>query len=107
MKPFDPWADIAGLMSLQVSMAMMTAEAASVMSMRMMGFAGVWSLPPSEAFRMVDEKRAALLRANGDATEAFLRGKAPADIASAAVVPFRSATRSNSRRLARRGLKTH
>ncbi|WP_425071301.1 antifreeze protein [Sagittula sp. S175] len=105
MKRFDPLGDMAGLMSLQVNMAMMAAEAASVISMRMMGFAGVWSIPPSEAWQMVDEKSRALTRANGEATEAFLRGKAPAEIASAAVVPFRSATRSNSRRLASRGLK--
>ena len=105
MKRFDPLGEMAGLMSLQVTMAMMAAEAMSVISMRMMGFAGVWSIPPTEAWRMVDEKSRALTRANGDVAEAVLRGKAPAEIASAAVVPFRTATRSNSRRLASRGLK--
>lgn len=104
MKRFDPMGEMAGLMSLQVSMTMMMAEAASVISMRLMGFAGVWSIPPSEAWRMVDEKGRAATRAQGEAAEAFLRGKPPADIVSAAVVPFRAATRSNSRRLASRGL---
>lgn len=97
------WETSAEMLSLQVSLAMMTAEAASVVAMRMMGFAGVWSIPPSEAWQMVDEKGRALTRAQGGVAEAMLRGKTPAAIASAAVEPFRDATRSNSRRLAERG----
>ncbi|MBP0482496.1 antifreeze protein [Sagittula salina] len=107
MKPVNHWDYLAGLVSLNVTVAIMAAEAVSVMSMRLMGFAGVWSIPPTEAWQMVDEKGRAMTRAHGNAAEAMLRGKAPTDIASAAMVPFRSATRFNSRRLASRGLKKH
>ena len=100
---FDPIGAAVGLASLQVTYAMMATEATGVIAMRLLGFAGFWSIPPSEAYRMVDEKSRAMTRSSGDATAAFLAGKPPADIASAAVIPFRRATRSNSRRLARRG----
>ncbi len=77
----------------------MTAEAQSVIAMRMMGMAGLWPVSPTEGNRMVLEKVEAwhdLLRAG--AVTAF---RPPFDTVEAAVKPYRRRTRANARRLGR------
>ena len=87
------------VVGLWISVLAMTAEAQSVMTMRMMGMAGLWPVPRSEANRMVIEKVEAwndLVRA-GTVT-AF---GSPLDAMEAAVKPYRRRTRANARRLGR------
>jgi hypothetical protein len=94
--PFDWW-----LLGWQTSI--MLAEAQAVIAMRMMGLAGLWAVHPTESFRMVAEKPAAYARAAEAAGRAALAGKAPHEIAGAALRPVRRKTRANSRRLVRTG----
>ncbi len=89
--------------SLGYQMAMTMAEAQAVMAMRIFGLAGAWSLPPSEAIRMIAEKPPAFMRAASAAGMAAANGKRPDQILSAALKPVRQKTRANSRRLAKRG----
>ncbi len=88
-----------------VQAAFMLAEAQSVIAMRLLGMAGVWSVPPSEKTRMVSEKFRAATRSNGAAVEAVLKGHTPDEVFAAALKPYRRHTRANSRRLTRRGMK--
>jgi hypothetical protein len=81
----------------------MLAEAQAVIAMRMMGMAGMWSVAPTETTRMISEKGAAYSSAMKAAGRAAMSGKRPDEIAEAALRPIRRKTRSNSRRLARRG----
>lgn len=84
---------------------MMIAEAQAVISMRLLGMAGVWSVPKSEDARMVSEKVHAMTKAMTDASKAAMEGKAPDEVIAASIKPLRKATRANSKRLAKRGLK--
>ena len=83
----------------------MAAEAQAIVSMRMLGMAGVWSVPPSEKTHMVSEKLKAMTKSNGNAMAAVLLGCTPDDVFAAAIKPYRQQTRANNRRLTRRGLK--
>lgn len=94
--PFDWW-----LLGWQTSV--MLAEAQAVIAMRMMGLAGFWAVHPSESLRMIAEKPAAYARAAEAAGRAAFAGKAPHEIAGAALRPVRRKTRANSRRLVRKG----
>lgn len=85
--------------------SMMMLEAQSVIQMRLMGMAGFWSVSPQENSRMVTEKMEALIRSTTDAGQATLRGGSPDEIAAAAIAPMRNATRANSERLGRNGMK--
>ena len=101
MQPLNPvtaWAN-----TLQI--AFMAAEAQAIVSMRVLGMAGVWSVPPSEKTRMVSEKVKAMTKSNGNAVAAALRGGTPDEVFAAAIKPYRQQTRANTRRLTRRGLK--
>jgi len=101
MQPFYPvtaWAN-----ALQI--AFMAAEAQAIVSMRVLGMAGVWSVPPSEKTRMISEKVNAMTKSNGNAVAAVLRGGTPDEVFAAAIKPYRQQTRANTRRLTRRGLK--
>lgn len=84
---------------------LMLAEANAVIAMRMLGMAGIWSVPPSENTRMVTEKMAALSTAMARGTQAAMTGGSPDQVASAVIKPLRSKTRSNVRRLSKRGVK--
>ncbi|WP_022703311.1 hypothetical protein [Pseudorhodobacter ferrugineus] len=88
-----------------VEMSMMMVEAHSVINMRVMGMAGLWSVGPGENNRMVSEKLEAMVKATTDAGNVTLRGGSPDEIAAAAIAPMRNATRSNSKRLTKRGMK--
>ncbi len=94
--PFSFWASA-------VQMGWIAMEAQAVIAMRLWGMAGLWAVAPSENRRMVSEKAAAFTRAGGDAALAVMTGKAPAEVVAASLRPIRRTTRSNVRRLSRRG----
>ncbi|WP_439123189.1 antifreeze protein [Marivita sp.] len=81
------------------------AEAQSVITMRMMGAMGLWSVPKSENKRMLNEKVFAFVKGTTDASRAALAGESPDVIAALAIKPIRQKTRANHRRLTKRGLK--
>ena len=85
------------------AVASLAAETQAVVGFRMMGLAGMWSVTPSENRRMVDEKLPAFAESAISALFAGVRGMPPAAVVQAAIKPLRKRTRSNSRRLARRG----
>jgi hypothetical protein len=101
MPPFNPvtaWAN-----SLQI--AFIAAEAQAIVAMRLLGMAGVWSVPPGEKSRMISEKLKAIAKSNGNALAAAIRARTPDEVFAAAIKPYRQQTRANTRRLTRRGLK--
>ena len=83
----------------------MMAEAQSVIAMRMMGMAGIWSVTPAEDARMISEKIHAMTKATTDATRVALSGGTADQIGAAALKPIRRKTRANARRLSKRGFK--
>lgn len=82
------------------------AESHAVITMRMMGMAGVWSVTPAEDGRMISEKVYAMTKAATDATKVAITGGTADQIAAAAIKPIRRKTRANAKRLGKRGLKT-
>lgn len=96
--PMDHWAN-----ALQLGFVM--AEAQAVIAMRMLGLFGVWSVPKTENRRMLNEKVFAFAKGSMDAGMAAVAGKPPDVVAALAIRPIRQATRSNHRRLTKRGLK--
>ncbi|MEJ6399139.1 antifreeze protein [Yoonia sp. 208BN28-4] len=101
MHPFNPMAVWANTMQA----TMLVVEAQSVITMRMLGMAGIWSVTPAEDGRMLSEKVYALTRAATDSTRAAMNGAAPEAVVAAAIKPIRQKTRANARRLGKRGLK--
>ncbi len=93
-------------MALGVQSAQLLVEAQTVMALRMLGMAGLWTVSPAESTRMVFEKPDAFIRSASAATGAMLAGKRPDQVAAAAIKPLRRKTRANSRRLTRAGPKT-
>jgi hypothetical protein len=79
----------------------MLAEAQTVVALRMMGMAGIWTLAEGETTRMFTEKQQAFAQSALDLTTAAMRGRPPEQILAAAVGPLGRATRANSRRLGR------
>ncbi len=96
---FDPWAGWANA----VQLGYMITEAQMVIAMRLMGMAGLWSITPREKQTMVTEKAAALTRSWMNMQSAALSGKSPAAVAASGIRPIRNRTRSNVRRLSKRG----
>ena len=96
--PMDVWANT-------VQASLVVAEANAVISMRMLGMFGFWSVTPSENGRMISEKAYAATKAVTDASRLALQGARPDQIAAAAIKPIRQKTRANTRRLAKRGPK--
>ncbi|MCA0134419.1 hypothetical protein [Pseudosulfitobacter pseudonitzschiae] len=93
----------ADLMGSWMNMSMLMMETASVMTMRMMGMAGLWSVTKSENERMVSEKSSAFLDSAAAASVATMTGKRPDEVMNAALRPLRRKTRANARRLGKRG----
>ena len=85
------------------TMAMLTWEAQAVMTMRLLGMAGAWSVLPSENARMVSEKAPAFVDAAQAATRTAMTGGRPEAVAAAWAGPLRRCTSANVRRLALRG----
>lgn len=79
---------------------MVLAEAQAVITMRLWGMAGLWAVAPGENSRMVSEKAEAMTRAATAASAAIATGKDPV---KAALKPIRRKTKSNMKRLAKRG----
>lgn len=96
LMPLDYWRGA-------LNFATMMAEAQMVIAMRMMGMAGFWNVTPFENTRMVQEKAVAAQAAALAAGRAIATGQSPAAAAFAALKPVRRRTKSNVRRLTRRG----
>ena len=105
MRQTGPLDNMQRLLSMQFSLAMISAEAAAIITMRMMGIAGFWPVPKGKNTPLMQEKRRAQARA-GVAASATRAGKSPSQITDAAVNPIRKTTRSNVSRLVHRGPKT-
>lgn len=80
-------------------------EAQSVVTMRVLGAAGLWNVLPDENARMISEKQQAFSESAFAAGRAALSGHAPEKVVKAALRPLRLKTRSNVRRLSKRGPK--
>lgn len=94
--PFD-------MVEAAVSLALVAMEAQLVISMRLMGMVGLWNVPASENLRMINEKTSAMVAAQSGVMRAVLQGEGPGAAVLAAVKPVRRRTRSNVKRLMRRG----
>tara|TARA_R110000787_G_scaffold19617_2_gene58699 strand:- start:1188 stop:1499 length:312 start_codon:yes stop_codon:yes gene_type:complete len=97
--------DLFAYLNNAIQLAHIMAEAQSVIGMRLMGMAGLWSVPASEDRNMILKKIQAMVRAGTDVTVLMLRGGRPDQIAAAALKPYRQKTRANAKRLGKRGLK--
>lgn len=85
------------------TLAMLGWETQAVMTMRLLGMAGAWSVLPTENARMVSEKAPAFADAAQAATRAAMGGARPEAIAEAWAGPLRRRTSANARRLSLRG----
>ena len=94
----------ADMIRTSAELAFLAWEAQAVMAMRLAGMAGMWSVLPSENARMIGEKAPAFAVAAMDAGAAMARGAHPIEVARAWAKPLRRRTRSNARRLSRRGM---
>ncbi|WP_227272427.1 antifreeze protein [Roseobacter weihaiensis] len=101
---FQPLRPIA-LWGNAVELGMLAIEAQAVMTMRVMGMSGLWSVTPGESRRMLSEKAHAVTKSATNATRASLRGDPPDKVLASAIKPFRQKTRANARRLGKRGMK--
>lgn len=99
----NPMMTPAQMISLSMKTGMMLMEAQMVIGMRMMGMAGLWRVLPSENARMSSEKLSAISQSAIATSQALLTGKSPALVAEAALKPVARRTKSNVKRLARRG----
>ncbi len=95
----------ADLMRTGVAFWTLMAETQAVVAYRMMGMAGMWAVAPSENARMVSEKAPAFADAMLAGSRAAMTGKRPDQVMEAAMRPLGRKTRSNSRRLSKRGPK--
>lgn len=91
------------MMRAQIAMGLAAVEAQMVIAMRMWGMMGLWNTPQSENLRMFTEKAAAAFAAQNGMARAILSGEGPGAVALAAITPVRRRTRSNVKRLVRRG----
>jgi hypothetical protein len=79
----------------------MLAEAQTVVALRMMGMAGLWTLSEGETTRMITEKQQAFAQSAFDGTMAAMRGQSPERVLAAVVRPLGRKTSANARRLGR------
>ncbi|CUH25305.1 hypothetical protein JSE7799_00689 [Jannaschia seosinensis] len=84
---------------LQMRTAQMMLEAQTVMSLRLMGMAGILPADPGENARMVTEKQTAFAQAGLAAMGAMMAGRSPTVIYGHALTPIGRTTRANSLRL--------
>jgi hypothetical protein len=92
--PYELWQGGMELTSLMV-------ETQMVMTYRMLGMFGLWSVAPGESRRMVAEKAPAFTEAAIAASRAAMAGLRPDEVMGAWMKPLRRKTRSNARRLGR------
>lgn len=93
------------MMRASVSMGLVAIEAQMIVAMRLWGMMGLWNTPPSENMRMITEKAGAAMAAQSGIARAILSGEGVGAATLAAVEPVRRRTRSNVKRLTRRGPK--
>ncbi|SDY12153.1 antifreeze protein [Citreimonas salinaria] len=80
---------------------MMVWDVQVVMTLRMMGLAGAWSMPPGEAVRMVTEKPPAFAQAFAAWQKAMVSGRGIEAAGNAFSAPLSRKARGNRRRLTR------
>ncbi|WP_353472845.1 antifreeze protein [Salipiger sp. H15] len=97
---FDAYTALTGSM---MRLGFLGAEAQSVVALRMLGFAGMWSVPSTEAYRMTAEKGPAFMQAWWQASTAMMRGAPAATVINAFSAPLETKARRNRKRLSRRG----
>ena len=85
------------------TLGMLAWETQAVMTMRILGMAGAWSVLPTENARMVSEKAPAFVDAAQAATRTAMAGGRPEAVAAAWAGPLRRRTSANALRLVRRG----
>ena len=95
--------DPLALTRMSAAIAVLAWEAQLVVTMRLMGMAGLWSVLPGENARMVAEKGPAFAEAAEGAARAAMAGRRPDEVLAAWSRPLRRRTRANARRLSRRG----
>ncbi|WP_372602834.1 antifreeze protein [Actibacterium sp.] len=83
----------------------LTVEAHMVITMRCLGWWGLWAVPPEENHVMVGEKLSGLAEAVEAAQRAIWRGDRPDQVATAALQPIRVRTYENSSRLSQHGVR--
>ena len=99
--------NIVALWSLGFATCKMMAEAQAVITYRLLGMAGVWSVTPAESTRMVTEKTKAFGQSASAASQALFQGRPPEKVLSRALAPIGSKTSSNYKRLSKRGFSKH
>ena len=87
------------MLKLMAQTGQVMAEAQTVITLRMMGMAGLWPVSKHEKSRMVTEKTAAVMASSRAAGRALAAGKMPAEVALAALKPVRARTKRNVTRL--------
>ncbi|MFW8635324.1 antifreeze protein [Cribrihabitans pelagius] len=102
---YDFYTDPFAMLKFQTQAALTAMEASAVIWMRVMGWAGVWSVLPSENSRMVTEKKKAFHQAGTKLVLGTMKGQDAAKTLSQAIKPVRRTTKSNASRLAKRGPK--
>ncbi|WP_417417081.1 hypothetical protein [Hoeflea sp.] len=91
-KPFDIWRSSAELGALAF-------ETHAVVTMRMMGMAGLWPVEKSENDRMMSEKQPAFAKAASEATRVAMQGGRMDEVVSAATKSLTTKARANRKRL--------
>lgn len=84
-------------------MALLMEDAQLVVAMRVMGFSGIWSVPPEESQDMIMEKMPAFTEGFVAGAISAWEGSGPDQVMLAAVAPISAQARANRSRLARRG----
>ena len=89
------------LLNLNIGFATLLWEAQTVMTLRLLGFAGAIPSHPGEVNRMITEKPVAYTEAWFRAAEAVVAGKSADAIMEAATKPLHRKVRANKQRLMR------
>ncbi|AKI01594.1 hypothetical protein IMCC20628_02899 [Hoeflea sp. IMCC20628] len=95
--PFNIWRSSAELSALAF-------ETHAVVTMRMMGMAGIWPVEKSENDRMMSEKQPAFAKAASAATTVAMQGGRMDEVFSAATKSLTTKARANRKRLSKRVL---
>ncbi|MFS4438323.1 antifreeze protein [Paracoccaceae bacterium GXU_MW_L88] len=88
---------------LGYELSLLSAEASAVVSMRVMGMAGLWGQSRNEETRMVMEKPAAFAESGMAMWSAAVSGKRSDEVLKAGIKPLRKVAGRNARRLGRKG----
>lgn len=96
--PFDLWR--AG-----IEVGTLAFEAQAVVTMRMMGMAGIWPVAKSENRRMLSEKPPAFIKAAAAATNKAAKGGRIDEVVSVAAKSLSTKARANRKRLVRRATR--